>query len=137
MAVYAARHHVRDRHAFQEVPDQVVQGRPELCRRPVQPRPVAVRAGLLDRPENLANADVPGRPLQAIAASWAPGAHYHIAPPQHGEELFEIGQGDFLTLRHFGERNRTGSGIIGYIDESYDRVTTLRPDTHRMTAFVM
>jgi hypothetical protein len=73
--------------------------------------------------------------MEPVAAARTPGADHDIAPPEHGEELFEVGEGDFLAFGHFGEGDRPNSRILRHINQSYDRITTLGPDAHEMSAF--
>ena len=109
---------------------------PEACRRALRPVPAIVRCsrpGLLNSPEHFADGNIRSRPLQPVAAAGAPGGLNQPGPPQKGEQLLQIGQGNPLPRRYVRQRHRPQGRIFRYINKGNHGIAAFGTNAHRNT----
>ncbi len=65
----------------------------------------------VDRQDRIGDAGVVDRAGQQIAAARTTHRLHQAGPAQFGEELFEIGQRNFLAAGNIGERDRSALAV--------------------------
>src|SRR5258708_11614856 len=86
---------------------------------------------LVDGQDNVRDSRLAGGESEEVAATRAAHAAHQPALAQPGEELFEVGQRDFLAIGDLGERHRIAVAMLGEIDHRHDGVASLGAQPHR------
>src|SRR5260370_3978392 len=85
---------------------------------------------LIDREDNIGDTGLAAVVSEKIAAARTSYALDEAALAQHGEELLEIGQRNFLPFGDLGERDRVTVAVLGEIDHCHDGIASLGAQPH-------
>ena len=79
---------------------------------------------LIDRADDIGDCHLLRRTRQPITAAGAANAFHQRMLAQFGEQLLQVGQGNSLALRDFGQGDGTITVVDGQVHHGRDRVAT-------------